>query len=44
MPSDRQRVVLVVVALQIGDLEFYLEYGGLEGQKIFPWLECAVTS
>jgi hypothetical protein len=44
MPGDRQCVVLIVVALQIGDLEFYLEYGGLEGQKNFLSLLFAVTS
>jgi hypothetical protein len=37
-------MVLVVIALQIGDLEFYLEDRGFEGQKDFPSLALAVTS
>jgi hypothetical protein len=37
-------MVLVVVALQVGNLEFDLEDGGFEGQKNFPWLAFAVTS
>ena len=36
MSGNRQRMVLVVVAIQIGDLEFDFEDGGLEGQKNFP--------
>jgi hypothetical protein len=44
MPGDCQRMVLIVVAIQIGDLEFDFEDGGLEGQKNFPWLAFAVTS
>jgi hypothetical protein len=29
-------MVLIVVAIQIGDLEFDFEDGGLEGQKLLP--------
>jgi hypothetical protein len=37
-------MVLVVVALQVGNLQFDLEDGGFEGQKDFPRLAPAVTS
>jgi hypothetical protein len=35
MPGNGQGMVLVTIALQVGDLEFRLEYRGFEGHGNF---------